>query len=163
MSQLPLNVPEFTDAEAQQLDAAFSTIKTLLSPKFINLEPADRKKYGRIKEKKKMLIDKVKDYHGNMPHLSNEDVDWDNFNRCYTTRKNYVFAANKLKELLELCNDPRTLVDYVLYGYTMQDYKWTQYKAGEDGGGAAGYEAKYNDLSDLFIRGKYNKSNKPKK
>jgi len=163
MSQLPINIPEFTDAEFQQLNAAFDTIHNLLSAKFINLQPEDRKKYGRIKEKKKMLIDKVKDYHVNMPALSNIKVDWDEFNKCYTTRKNYVFAANRLKELLELCNDPRTLVDYVLYGYTMQDYNWTKYKAAEDGGGTEGYEGKYNDLSDLFSRGKYNKSNKPKK
>jgi len=163
MSQLPLNVPEFTDAEAQQLDAAFNTIKTLLSPKFINLEPADRKKYGSIKEKKKMLIDKVKEYHENMPHLSNEDVDWDNFNRCYTTRKNYVFAANKLKELEELCNDPRTLVDYVLYGYAMQDYKWTRYKATDKADGTGGYEGKFNELREIYARGKYEKkAKKPK-
>ena len=101
MSQLPLNVPEFTDAEAQQLDAAFNTIKTLLSPKFINLEPADRKKYGRIKEKRKMVIDKVKEYHENMPHLSNDSVDWDEFNNCHNTRKNYMFAISRLKELEE--------------------------------------------------------------
>jgi len=163
MSQLPLNVPEFTDAEAQQLDAAFNTIKTLLSPKFINLEPADRKKYGRIKEKRKMVIDKVKEYHENMPHLSNDSVDWDEFNNCHNTRKNYMFAISRLKELEELCNDPRTLVDYVLYGYAMQDYKWTRYKATDKADGTGGYEGKFNELREIYARGKYEKkAKKPK-
>jgi hypothetical protein len=163
MSQIPIRVPEFTDAEAQQLHAAFDTIKTLLAPKFINLKPEDRKQYGRIKEKRKMIINKVKDYHENMPSLSNANVNWVEFDKCHTTRKNYMFVMSRLKELEELCNDPRTLVDYVLYGYAMQDYKWTAYKATDSGGGTGGYESKFNELNELLARGKYKKkTDKPK-
>ena len=154
MAQLPLNLPDLTDAEIATLRASFTTIKNVLSPKFINLEPRDRQKYGSVNEKSKLVINKVKDYRDNMPNLSNADVNWPNFQKYYTTRRNYMMVIDLLNEVHELCNDPRTLVDYVLFGHARQDYKWTKYKAEDDGGGASGYEAKYNELKQFFVNDK---------
>ncbi len=154
MAQLPLNLPDLTDAEIATLRASFTTIKNVLSPKFINLEPRDRQKYGSVNEKSKLVINKVKDYRDNMPNLSNADVNWPNFQKYYTTRRNYMMVIDLLNEVHELCNDPRTLVDYVLFGQARQDYKWTKYKAEDDGGGASGYEAKYNELKQFFVNDK---------
>jgi hypothetical protein len=154
MAQLPLNLPDLTDAEIATLRASFTAIKNVLSPKFINLEPRDRQKYGSVNEKSKLVINKVKDYRDNMPNLSNADINWANFQKYYTTRRNYMMVIDLLNEVHELCNDPRTLVDYVLFGQARQDYKWTKYKAEDDGGGASGYEAKYNELKQFFVNDK---------
>ena len=126
----------------------------MLAPKFINLEPKDRQKYGSVNEKSKLVINKVKDYRDNMPALSNADINWVNFQKNYTTRRNFMMVIDMINETNELCNDPRTLVDYVLFGQARQDYKWTKYKAEDDGGGSSGYEAKYNELKQFFVNDK---------
>lgn len=154
MAQLPINLPELTDAEIATLRTSMNAIKAVLAPKFINLEPRDRQKYGSVNEKSKLVINKVKDYRDNMPALSNADINWTNFQKYYTTRRNFMMVIDMLNEINELCNDPRTLVDYVLFGLSRQDYKWTKYKAEDDGGSTSGYEAKYNELKQFFVNDK---------
>lgn len=151
MSQLPITLPELTDAELTTIRTSFNAVKAILTPKFVNLEPEDRIKYGSINEKNKLIINKVQDYRNNMPALSNPDVNWVNFTKNSGTRKNYMLLIDMLNELNELSNDPRTLVDYTLYGDARKDYKYTKYKAEDDGGGTAGFEDKYNALKDFFV------------
>jgi hypothetical protein len=153
MSQIPVTLPDFTDAELATLRTYYNSFKAILVPKFINLEPEDRIKYGSINEKNKMIINKVRDYRDNMPGLSNPDINWVNFAKNATTRKNYMLVIDMINEINELCNDPRTMVDYVLYGDASRDYKFTKYKAEDDGAGTGGYEQKYNDLKQFFTVG----------
>ena len=61
-----------------------------------------------------------------------------------------MLVIDMINELNELCNDPRTLVDYVLYGEARKDYKFTKYKAEDDGAGSAGFETKYDALREFF-------------
>lgn len=151
MAQITLNVPELTDAEMTTIRTSLAAVKTILAPKFINLEPEDRQKYGSIKEENKLIINKVKDYRDNMPALSHADINWVNYAKNVKTRTNYTMLVNLLKEIQELCDDPRTLVDYNLFGDASRDYKFTKYKAEEDGGSTAGFEAKYEDLKQFFV------------
>ena len=150
MSQLPVTLPELTDAELTTIRTSINAVKAILAPKFVNLEPEDRVKYGSINEKNKLIINKVQDFRNNQPALSNPDVNWVNFAKNAGTRKNYMLLIDMLNELNELSNDPRTLVDYVLYGDARKDYKYTKYKAEDDGGGTAGYEDKYNAMKEFF-------------
>ena len=152
MAQIPVTLPEITDAELDTIRINYEAIKAVLAPKFINLEPADRTKYGSINEKNKLVINKVRDYRDNMPALSNPEINWVNYIKNSNTRKNYMMAVDLLNELHELCNDPRTMVDYVLFGEARRDYKFTKYKAEDDGGGASGFEQKYNDLKQFFSK-----------
>ena len=150
MAQLPINVPQFTNDELAKVREYATSIKKILIGKFINLEPDDRQRYGSINEKNKLVVNKVKEYQQNMPELANPKVDWKAYEQHYTTRANFMAVTAIADELNELCNDPRTLVDYVLYGLARADYKFTKYSAEEDGGGASGFEAKYNDLKQFF-------------
>lgn len=150
MSQLPLELPVFTDDEMATFRTAIATAKAIIASKFVNLEPKDRTKYGSISEQNKLIINKVWDYHVNMPHLSNTDIDWDEYKAQNNTRTNFTNVIALLGEIKELCNDPRILVDYSLFGLARQDYKWTKYKAEDDGGSGSGYEEKYNDLKQFF-------------
>ena len=151
MSQLPVELPVFTDEEMATIRTALGTAKAVIASKFVNLEPADRTEYGSISEKNKLIINKVWDYRVNMPHLSNDDVDWDEYKKQNTTRTNFKNVMALLAEIDELCDDPRILVDYSLFGLARQDYKWTKYKAEDDGGNGDGYEAKYNDFKQFFV------------
>lgn len=150
MSQIPVSLPDFTDAELATIRTSYEAIKVVLTPKFINLEPEDRTRYGSINEKNKLVVNKVKDFRDNMPGLSNPDINWVNFSKNATTRKNYMLVLDMLGEINELCNDPRILVDYVLYGEALRDYKFTKYKAEDDGSGAAGFEQKHDELKQFF-------------
>lgn len=151
MAQIPVTLPKLTDVELTTIRTSMNAIKAILAPKFVNLEPEDRQKFGSINEKNKLVINKVKDYRDNMPGLSNPEVDWTAFAEKSTTRKNFMLVIDMINELNELCNDPRTLVDYSLYGDARKDYKFTKYKAEDDGGGAAGFEAKYEALHEFYL------------
>jgi hypothetical protein len=150
MSQIPITLPDLSDAEAATIRTSYNAIKAVLAPKFINLEPEDRTRFGSINEKNKLIINKVRDYRDNMPGLSNPDINWANYIKNSTTRKNYMLVLDMLGEITELCNDPRILVDYTLYGDARKDYKYTKYKAEDDGAGAAGFEQKYDELKQFF-------------
>jgi len=153
MAQLPINLPELTDAEIVSIRTNINAIKNILAPKFTNLEPDDRQEYGSVSETNKLIINKVKDYRENMPALSSPDVNWVNFGKEWITRKNYMMVRDLLNEVDELCNDPRTIVDYVLFGQAREDYRWTKFRAGTSGGATSGYEAKYNELKQFFVKG----------
>lgn len=150
MSQLPINLPKITEADITEVRTHITAIKTILAPKFTNLEPADRKKYGSVNKWNKLCTDKVKDYYNNQPGLANPNVDWEAFIVNYDTRTRYLGIISMIGELKELCNDPRTLVDFVLWSQARQDYKWTKYKAEDDGGGTEGFEEKYDTLKEFF-------------
>lgn len=151
MAQIPVNVPELTDTEMTNIRTSLAAVKTILAPKFVNLEPEDRQKFGSIKEQNKLIINKVKDYRDNMPNLSHAEINWVNYAKNAKTRSNYMMVVNLVQEILELCDDPRTLVDYNLFGDAQRDYKFTKFKAEEDGGAASGFEAKYEDLKQFFV------------
>lgn len=151
MAQIPVNVPELTDTEMTNIRTSLAAVKTILAPKFVNLEPEDRQKFGSIKEQNKLIINKVKDYRDNMPNLSHTEINWVNYAKNAKTRSNYMMVVNLVQEILELCDDPRTLVDYNLFGDAQRDYKFTKFKAEEDGGAASGFEAKYEDLKQFFV------------
>ncbi|MGV9005016.1 hypothetical protein [Flavobacterium sp.] len=86
----------FSDAEKLQFDNAINAITTIILAKTYNLTPKERSKFGKIGEKKKLLIDKIKEYHQNVPALQSPDVDWDEFEADYTTR---YFSEQKILQL----------------------------------------------------------------
>ena len=150
MAQIPVILPKLSDAEVATIRTSMNAIKTILAPKFVNLEPEDRQKFGSINEKNKLVINKVKDFRDNQPALSNPDIDWTAFNEKSITRKNFMLVIDMINEINELCNDPRTLVDYSLFGDARKDYKYSKYKAEDDGSGSSGYENKYEALREFF-------------
>ncbi|MGK4567886.1 hypothetical protein [Flavobacterium sp. 3HN19-14] len=115
MSQLPVTLPELTDAELSTIRTSINAVKAILTPKFVNLEPEDRVRYGSINEKNKLIINKVQDYRNNMPALSNPEINWTNFTKNTTTRKNYMLVIDMLNELNELSNDR---VHWLIIRYT---------------------------------------------
>ena len=88
MAQIPVNVPELTDTEMTNIRTSLAAVKTILAPKFVNLEPEDRQKFGSIKEQNKLIINKVKDYRDNMPNLSHTEINWVNYATNAKTRSN---------------------------------------------------------------------------
>ncbi len=150
MAQLNLVLPSLTDAETTTIRSHFESIKAILQQKFINLTPDDRRIYGSINQQNKLLVNRVKDFNDNQPELSSPKVDWVRYVQHSTTPSNYEKIVDLADEITELCNDPRTLVDYTLYGMARQDYRFTKFNAEDDGGEAPGFEAKYNDLKEFF-------------
>lgn len=74
-----LNNHHYTAAEKTAALEALTTLETTLMPKYKNLSPEERKKYGSINEQNKLIVNKVLDYRNNTPSMSSPDVDWVEF------------------------------------------------------------------------------------
>ena len=52
----------FTSEELTKITTAIEQINTVLSGKVVNLTPEERKQYGSIADRNKLLVDKAKFY-----------------------------------------------------------------------------------------------------
>ena len=138
----------FTDAEKQQLDDAIQTILDIVGPNAYNLTPKERSKYGKVGEQKKLLINKVKDFHDSQPSLDSPDVDWKEFEADYATRNYAEQLLHKLKSIthvmlgIKIFHDRDNLLD------ALRDYRYAGYK--NRFGNQIGYSKKINELKVFF-------------
>ena len=55
-----LGKAHFSNKQIQDINQALAVITAALENMSVNLSPAEHQKYGRVKEKNKLLIDKAK-------------------------------------------------------------------------------------------------------
>lgn len=113
------------------------------------LTAEERGKYGAINEQNKLLVNKVRDYRANAPQLSSQEVDWTEFQSDYEMRAFYEGIATRLQSLASQIEAAKILHDNDNYHDALDDYAYTQYKAGA---GAAGGAEKAADLKQFFPR-----------
>ena len=138
----------FTAAEKTQLDDAVNAVLQLIKPKTYNLTAKERSKYGKVGDKKKLLIDKTKEYHQNMPALQSPDINWDEFEVDYATRH---FAEQKILQLqsaVQMMLNIKILHDHDNYQDALRDYRFATYK--NKFGNQSGYEVKINEMKVFF-------------
>ncbi len=136
----------------EQKDAVLKTLAELeqhLAILDINLTADDRNKYGRVNEQNKLFINKVQDYAQSQPQLRSFDVDWDEFERDFESREFLEKLITRLNSLETRANNAKILHDYDNYQDALNDYAYTNFRAGSN---AAGYEDKQADLKQFFIR-----------
>lgn len=145
-----LGKAHFSNKQIQDINQALAVITAALENMSVNLSPADHQKYGRVKEKNKLLIDKAKNYHDNEPQLSSPEVDWDEFNRDYNNRFQVSQMLSKIKSIENQLINIKILGDYDNYSDALRDYQYAKYKnrfASE-----YGYERKIEDMIGFFPR-----------
>ena len=144
-----LNNAHLTEAQMNEIKTALSTLETALSALNVTLTPEERRTYGSVNEQNKLLINKVWDYRQNSPHLSQPDLDWVEFEKDMTSRQFIENITHRVAAIDERLKNSKILHDYDNYQAALDDYAYTNYKAGSN---APGYETKMNELKQFFPR-----------
>jgi hypothetical protein len=144
-----LNNNHFTPEEKDVVLAHLAVIETVLSPKFKNLSPEERQKYGSVNEQNKLIINKVMDFKNSQPALCSPDVDWAEFAADFDTRAFLQTTIARLQDVVNSLTNNKILHDFDNYQASLTDYDYSKYKMSTK---AAGYETKCNELAQFFNR-----------
>lgn len=140
-----------SEADAKAVDEAIEVIEAILADKVVNLSTEERQRYGSIKEKNKLVVNKAWDYHTAQPDLSSPDVDWVEFEADYKDRVFFETRSNRFLSLVERMMNAKMLHDWDNYQNALTDYDYTKYKAGTK---ATGFQKKATDLGQFFEKSK---------
>ena len=144
-----LNNSHYQATEKAAILTALTTLEKTLAPKYRNLNPEERKKYGSINEQNKLIVNKVLDYRVNTPELSAPDVDWVEFQADYDSRDFLQKVMTRLQNMQDSLNNNKILHDFDNYHAALTDYGYSQYKAGTKVGG---FENKVTEIGQFFNR-----------
>ena len=158
MSITNLNNTHLTAAQVTDAQNALTQLETALQVINVNLSAEDRQKYGSINEQNKLFVNKVYDFNESQPTLSSPDVDWEEFNRDFTSRTNLEAIIARLDSLSTKLKNAKILHDYDNYQAALTDYAYTNYKAGT---ASPGFETKMNETKQFFSKTSSKTSNTP--
>ena len=158
MSITNLNNTHLTAAQVTDAQNALTQLETALQVINVNLSAEDRQKYGSINEQNKLFVNKVYDFNESQPTLSSPDVDWEEFNRDFTSRTNLEAIITRLDSLSTKLKNAKILHDYDNYQAALTDYAYTNYKAGT---ASPGFETKMNETKQFFSKTSSKTSNTP--
>ena len=153
-----LNNTHLTAAQLTDAQDALTQLETALQVINVNLSAEDRQKYGSINEQNKLFVNKVYDFNESQPTLSSPDVDWEEFNRDFTSRTNLEAIIARLDSLSTKLKNAKILHDYDNYQAALTDYAYTNYKAGT---ASPGFETKVNETKQFFSKTSNKTSNTP--
>lgn len=151
MPLVNLGTQHFDDTEKQQIRTAVEGLKTLIMARTAKLTPEERKQYGSVNEINKLVINKVKSFADTKPGMASPDVNWAEFKKDYDSREFLEEIEEALQELVVGISNTRILHDWDNFHAALTDYGYTQYK---DATSTPGFETKYNELKQFFIRSK---------
>lgn len=138
----------FTDAEKQSIHNDLDHIMEKLQTLSQNLTAAERRRYGKVGEKNKLLINKVRDFQQSQPDRGSPEVDWEEFERDYQDRVQAEGMLMKVKSIEDALMSLKILRDYDNYTDSLRDYQYAQYKnrfADE-----YGYATKIDEIKAFF-------------
>ncbi len=151
MALTNLNNLHLSAEEKTKIGDLVSQLEEALSTKVINLTAEDRQRYGSISEQNKLFVNKVHDYARSQPLLQSPDVDWDEFFADIESRNFTETLMARLEKLTIGIRNAKILHDYDNFQASLNDYAYTNYKAGTS---AKGYEKKLTDLKQFFQHNK---------
>ena len=144
-----LNNTHLTAAQVTDAQNALTQLETALQVINVNLSAEDRQKYGSINEQNKLFVNKVYDFNESQPSLSSLDIDWEEFENDFNSRKNLEALILRLDSLSTKLKNAKTLHDYDNYQAALTDYAYTNYKAGT---ASPGFETKLNETKQFFSK-----------
>lgn len=144
-----LNSTHLSSAKITAAQDAIAALESALAEITINLSAEDRKRYGSINEQNKLFVNKVHDYNQSQPGLSSPEVDWNEFKKDHSSRNSMETMISRLESIITRLNNAKTLHDFDNYQSALMDYSYTAYKAGTT---VPGFENKYKDLKQFFVK-----------
>jgi hypothetical protein len=138
----------FVAADQTTFNTHMAALELALQARLRNLSVAENHKYGRIKDKHKMLVNSVDQYRDNQPALSSGDVDWTEFKADKFDREFLETSAARLMALANAMLETKRLHDFDNYSNALIDYDHTKSKARTAPG--MGYDTKAAALKPLI-------------
>jgi len=139
---LPLTAAENTD-----LNTRFDGALNILVPKTVNLSAPERKQYGSINEKNKLVVQKVELQAISHPNFKSAQVNWTEFASDNTMRKYWEILLSKLDVLRNVCINAKILYDNDAYNAALIQYNYMKYLSQT---GAPGADQLFTELKQFF-------------
>ncbi len=141
----------FTSEELTKISAAIEQINTVLKDKAINLTPEDRRQYGSIADRNKLLVDKAKFYMEKAPTTVPKTIDKAEFDRDYAARGQVEGPLRELTMVAEKLRDTKTLLDYDNLQVAQAYYRYVKFLAEQN---EPGTTTIYQDLRQHYHGGR---------
>lgn len=149
-----LNNLHLNAAKKTAINDKLTALENELTDLVANLTAEERQLCGSVNEQHKLFINKDWDYRQNSPQLSTPDVEWDEFGNDKDSRAFYEGIMDRIASLSLRIQNTKILHDYDNYQAALDDYAYTNYKAGAN---LPGYETKRNELKQFFMPRQKNK------
>lgn len=149
-----LNNVHLSEAKKAAINEKLTALENELIDLLANLTAEERQLYGSVNEQHKLFINKDWDYHQNSPQLSTPDVAWDEFSNDKDSRVFYEGVMYRIDAIRLRVQNTKILHDYDNYQAALDDYAYTNYKAGAN---LPGFETKRNELKQFFMPRQKNK------
>lgn len=143
-----LGKTHFSEAEIQSIHQNLDQLLDTLSSMSVNLTAEERRKYAKVGEQNKLLINKVKDYHEGQSQLQSPEVDWDEFKKDYNDRAQASAMLMKIRALETQLLNIKILRDFDNYTDSLRDYQYAKYK--NRFADQIGYSRKIDELKVFF-------------
>ena len=148
---LPLiPVPHLAPADGTAIKAAFQEGMDLLEPKTVVITAAERQQYGRINEKNKLKVNKVRELSQGFPALRAPGADYVELEKSHASRLVLEDLETFLVNALNRVRGTLALQESNTMNVVGKDYRHTRNQAEE---GTPGFEAKFNDMRELWDTG----------
>ena len=139
---------ELTAAEEATLNTSLAAIRTILTPKCINLTPDGRKEFGSVGDERVAWILKVKGYMLQYPQIIPffvDAVEHEKDNKAFVDLTPYL---QQLAELTDMVSDSKLLVGYDLWQNSLSVYNYVALLAQQQN--IPGITPLYEDLKKEF-------------
>ncbi len=144
---------QFNARDWAGLDAALTSIETILAGKVVNLTPDERRQYGCVNETNKLFINKVKDYLISNPSLAPPVMNQAEFENDYIARTEIDTRLRRFNIINEMLDDTQTAFDWDNYHAALTFYNYIKFQSHEN---VPGTTVVYSDLHQFFNGGPRN-------
>lgn len=148
----------FSDEDKQNLRKAAQLINEVVQGKSVNLTPEERRQYGSIADRNKILVDKAKFYMETAPQTVPQTIDKAEFDRDYVAREALDTPLKELKVAVEKLEDLKILLDFDNFQSSLSYYRFIKYLSKQN---EPGTTAIYQDMSQHYHGGRKKKDDKP--
>ncbi len=140
----------FSDEDIEKMNSAIALLNEALEGKAVNLTPEERRQYGSIADRNKILVDKAKFYMEKAPQTMPRTIDKAEFDRDYAARTLLEAPLRELTIVTEKLRDTKTLLDFDNLQSTLAYYRYVKYLASENEPGTTSI---YQDMKQHYQRG----------
>lgn len=138
---------KFTEDELQKLNSAIQQINQVLQGKAINLSPEERKQYGSIADRNKVLVDKCKHYMEQDAETLPRTIDKTEFDADYNARQQLEAPLKALSRIVEKISDTKILLDHDNFHNAIAYYRYIKYLSSQNEPGTTSI---YQDLKKHY-------------
>lgn len=141
---------EFTNEQLAKINQAIALLNEVLAGKSVNLTPEERKQYGSIADRNKVLVDKVKFYMAAAPETVPRTINKVEFEQDYIARAQIENPLKALQLVTEKMSDTKVLLDFDNFQATLAYYRYVKYLADQN---EPGTTTIYQDLRQHYSAG----------